>query len=332
MKNALLFVSILICLPACTEVLTTPSNSAASPVTPVSHKATIEQILASAARIPTRSDWFEVLRLPNSVYAFWEPGHEERVNAFLILGSERDLLYDTGMGIANIADAINDVRAVERLPDHPLMVVNSHNHLDHNGGNKAFSEIWTVNEPWGLKRLELGVPAGEAGGFVAYWDQLRSHEGVSAPADFSPLTHEIPPYPRENIRFLGEGQIVDLGNRSLQVMRMFSHSPDGISLFNQAEGMFFGGDTFYGANFLVTDMRLLATDLERIENLSIKWHYSSHGPQLVTAMEQGQQLATVNRIIAGEGTATSTTFAGAELPVQALDGVTVTIAKGLLLY
>ncbi|MFK7914377.1 MAG: hypothetical protein AB8B93_10720, partial [Pseudomonadales bacterium] len=134
------------------------------------------------------------------------------------------------------------------------------------------------------------------------------------------------------IRFLEEGQIIDLGNRRLKVMRMFSHSPDGLSLFSEAEGLFFGGDTFYGADFLVTDIRLLATDLERIQELDIRWHYSSHGPQLVTAMEQGVQLIAVKRMIAGEGKAGSTTFAGIELPVQALDGVTVIVAKELLLY
>ncbi len=292
----------------------------------------LDVILSTAKRIPNTSGWFEVLRLPNNVYAFWEPGHVEKVNSFLIVGKDRDVLYDTGMGIANIRTAIDEVRRAESLPSHPLMVVNSHNHLDHNGGNKEFEQIWTVNEPWAITRLTTGVPAGEAGGFVSYWDQLTPHQGVEPPSDFSPLEHGIPPYPEDQIGFLKEAQMLDLGDRTLQVIRTFSHSPDGIALFSKDAGLFFGGDTFYGSNFLVTDIGLLADDLRRIENLPIRWHYASHGAQLITAMQQGRQLAAVQRMISGEGEHGQTSFAGFDLPIQSLDGVSVTVAKELLLY
>lgn len=291
----------------------------------------IADIVRSAKRVPNTTGWFEVLRLPNQVYAFWEPGHTEKVNSFLILGSERDVLYDTGMGIANIRQAIQEVRSIEKLPQHEIMVVNSHNHLDHNGGNKEFNAIWTADDPWALKRLATGVPAGEAGGFVTYWAELTPHEGVRAPADFSPETHAIQPYLAQ-VNFLVDEQEIDLGNRSLTVIRTFSHSPDGIALFDSEEAMFFGGDAFYGANYLVTDLNLLAKDLERISPLQIDWHYASHGSQLITAMQQGQHLAAINRLIAGEGESKTTTFAGLTLPLQEVDGVTVTIAEALLLY
>jgi len=322
----LLSLYVALCTAACTES-TAPDSTLA-----VTHQASIEQIVSSAKRIPTRSGWFEVLRLPNEVYAFWEPGHEEKVNSYLILGSDFDLLYDTGMGIANIREAIADVRDVEGLPQRPIKVVNSHNHLDHNGGNKAFDEVWTINDPWGIKRLTTGVPEGEAGGFVGYWDQLTPHKGVEPPAGFSPNTYLIPPYPLDQIRFLEEGQSIDLGNRRFHVIRTYSHSPDGIALYDQDSGMFFGGDAFYGAQYLITNIQLLVADLERIQELHIDWHYSSHGPQLVTAMQQGLHLATVNRMIAGEGETKTTSFAGFPLPLQELDGVSVTIAKDILLY
>lgn len=291
----------------------------------------IADIVRSAKRVPNTTGWFEVLRLPNQVYAFWEPGHTEKVNSFLIIGSERDVLYDTGMGIANIRQAIQEVRSIEKLPQHEIMVVNSHNHLDHNGGNKEFNAIWTANDAWALQRLAKGVPAGEAGGFVAYWAELTPHEGVTAPADFSPETHAIQPYLAQ-VNFLEDEQAIDLGNRSLTVIRTFSHSPDGIALYDSEEDLFFGGDAFYGANYLVTDLNLLAKDLERINPLQIDWHYASHGSQLITAMQQGQHLAAVNRLIAGEGETKTTTFAGLTLPLQEVDGVTVTIAEALLLY
>ena len=292
----------------------------------------VDEIVASAARIPNSSKWFEVVRLPNRVYAFWEPGHVEKVNSFLVLGLDQDILYDTGMGIANIRTAIEEVRRSESLPAKPIMVVNSHNHLDHNGGNNEFDQVWTVDDPWAITRLTRGVPGGEAGGFVSYWSELTPHPGVEPPPAFSPETHGIAPYPKEQIRFLEDEQIIDLGDRRFTVIRTFSHSPDGITLYNEEAGLFFGGDTFYGPDFLVTDAALLADDLRRIEHLPIKWHYGSHGPQLITAMQQGRQLAAVERMLRGQGESGITKFAGFQFPQQSLDGVTITIAKELLLY
>ncbi len=292
----------------------------------------IERVLTSARRIPTSSRWFEVLHLPGGVYAFWEPGHIEKVNSFLVLGRDKDMLYDTGMGIASIRRAIDEVREAEGLPDKPIIVVNSHSHLDHNGGNREFAEIWTVDDPWARKRLAAGVPAGEAGGFVGYWDQLTPHPGIEVPDTFSPRTHAIPPYPLSQVRFVAQGDSIDLGDQRFEVIRTFSHSPDGLALFDVESGRFFGGDTFYGADYLVTDTSLLADDLRRIRDLPIRWHFSSHGGQLVAAMQQGRHLAVIQRMLAGEGETHETEFAGFRLPIRSLEGVTVTVAKELLLY
>lgn len=324
-------------LAACTD--SAPPDEPSSPPAgnQSSDPATTEddplaEILAAARRVPNSSGWFEVLHLPNDVYAFWEPGHFEKVNAFLILGSERDVLYDTGMGIASIGDTLAEVRRVEGLPDHELMVINSHNHLDHNGGNRDFYEIWTVDDPWARRRLELGVAPGEAGGFVAYWSGLTPHPGVSPPASFAAEAHGIPPYPLEQVRYLEDGEVLDLGNRQFRVIRTYSHTPDGIVLYDEADGLFFGGDAFYGADYLVLDMGLLATDLEMSSKLKVKWHYASHGPQLLQTMQHGRHLAVVRRMQNGEGERGITNFTGIELPMHELDGVRVTLARDLLLY
>ena len=296
----------------------------------------INRIVEEAKRIPNSTKWFEVLRLPNRVYAFWEPGHAEKVNSFLVIGRERDLLYDTGMGIASIARAIHEVRAMEGLPQHEIMVVNSHNHLDHNGGNQEFDTIWTVDDPWALNRLAVGVPATPDSVFVGYWAALTPHKGVVPPASFSPDTHAIPPFDLVGVRFLEDGQLVDLGDRAFRVIRTYSHSPDGVALHSDnaaaGEAMFFGGDAFYGADYLVTDLALLASDLQRIQPLRIDWHYTSHGAQLLVAMQQGAHLAAVERLIAGEGQSGTTQLAGLTFPLREIDSVRVTLAKDFLLY
>jgi glyoxylase-like metal-dependent hydrolase (beta-lactamase superfamily II) len=46
--------------------------------------------------------WFEVYRIRPGVFAIYEPHQFEEVISYLILGSKRALLFDTGMGIGKI--------------------------------------------------------------------------------------------------------------------------------------------------------------------------------------------------------------------------------------
>ncbi|MDX1383288.1 MAG: MBL fold metallo-hydrolase [Thermoanaerobaculia bacterium] len=291
------------------------------------------QIVAGARRIPTAAGWFEIVALPNDVYALWEPGHAEKVNAFFIVGTARDVLYDTGMGIASIAAAILDLKRAEGLPERELMVVNSHNHLDHNGGNGDFDEAWIIEDDWGIAKLVEGIPpGGPDGAFVAYWAQLTPYPGVRPPADFDPGTFSIPPFPRDRIRFLHDGDVVDLGNRSFRVIHTTAHSPDGLALYDEENRILFGGDTFIGDQFLIRTLELLARDLERASRLEVDYHYSSHGRQLIDVMQSGRHLGVVRRMIAGERQEGETVFAGATLPLYSLDGVDVIVAGDFLTY
>ncbi|MBT6891416.1 MAG: MBL fold metallo-hydrolase [Gammaproteobacteria bacterium] len=285
-------------------------------------------LLKTARRIPNSSKWFEIISLPNDVYALWEPGHVEKVNSYLIIGADKDVLYDTGMGIASIGQAINELRAVLGRGNHPLMVINSHNHLDHNGGNNDFDEAWIIRDEWAIQKLTGGI----SGGFTTYWAELTPHEGIEVPQNFDPETFSIPPFPLQRVRYLADGDVVDLGDRQFQVIHTTSHSPDGLALYDETNQVFFGGDTFGGGFYMTRDMSLLAADLERISALQIRWHYASHGAQLIEAMQEGQRLAIVRRILGGDSKEGMIPFAGQEFPIYTLDNVQVVLATDFLIY
>jgi len=78
------------------------------------------------------SDWFNIKEVENDIFIIEEPGY---VQSFLINGTSRSALLDTGSGIQNIFSAI------KALVKDRVSVFNTHWHLDHVGGNARFSEI-----------------------------------------------------------------------------------------------------------------------------------------------------------------------------------------------
>lgn len=54
----------------------------------------------------------------------------------LIIGKEKALLIDTGYGLYNLKKYISNITTL------PLIVVASHGHMDHTGGNYLFEQVY----------------------------------------------------------------------------------------------------------------------------------------------------------------------------------------------
>jgi glyoxylase-like metal-dependent hydrolase (beta-lactamase superfamily II) len=178
-----------------------------------------------------------------------EPGH---VNSFLVQGKKSAVLLDTGLGVA-------DIRAIaEDLTDKPLLVVNSHYHFDHTGGNRLFDQIAIHRH--GAELLQSQPPDGLAQAYMEYtqrlidaWGPYKNADDIyfhlltverlvrPLPAGFDPAGYRVvPTYPT---RLLDDGDVLDLGGRRLHVLHTPGHSPDCICLLDRENGLLFGGDT-----------------------------------------------------------------------------------------
>jgi len=182
-------------------------------------------------RLKSVTPWFEVRRVDSSTYALLEPGHCEEVISYLILGEERAVLFDSGMGIG-------DIRVeVEPLTELPLAVVNSHSHYDHVGDNYRFGEVWAFDHDGEVARIESGVSTAHCTRFLAQGSYL------DLPPGFDPAAYEIRPSPVT--RTLHHLETIDLGGRTLTVLHTPGHSPGSICLLDGGEDLLFTGDTFY---------------------------------------------------------------------------------------
>ena len=187
---------------------------------------------AALERVPTGDPWFEVYRVDDGVLAIYEPYQAQEVISYLILGGERALLFDTGMGIANIS------ATVRRLTKLPVTVFNSHTHYDHVGGNADFGEILAMDTQF-TRESARGMPRNAVAGEVTP-DALCL---TQVPRGFDPATYAIRPF--HPTRFIDGGFVIDLGGRRLEVVSTPGHTPDAVVLLDRANGLAWTGDTFY---------------------------------------------------------------------------------------
>ena len=80
-------------------------------------------------RIPVSNPWFEVYQPASGVFAIYEPHQSEETIGYLITGTTRALLFDTGMGISDIKKVTTELTKL------PIIVLNSHTHDNHVGNN-----------------------------------------------------------------------------------------------------------------------------------------------------------------------------------------------------
>jgi len=182
-------------------------------------------------KIDQAEDWFEVYRIDDEIYAIYEPGQFEEVISFLIVGRDFALLFDTGLGIGNMR------RVVEQLTDKDIVVLNSHTHYDHIGGNYLFDTIYGT-------RLDYTAERSKGSGPEAVADFLQ--EGwVWKPLPPGFVAEEFRSRPFEIDHYVAEGDVIDIGGRALEILFTPGHAPDSICLLDRENRLLFTGDTFY---------------------------------------------------------------------------------------
>lgn len=175
------------------------------------------------------------------------------VVSYLVLGTGKALLVDTGFGIS-------DLKAyVQKLTDLPLMVANTHVHPDHSGGNGQFGEVWVG---------EHEVQDDEGVLFYRIPGQRDACEAVKAGGGY-------------HFRFLKDSETIDLGNRVLHVVEIPGHTPGSIAFFDENTRLLLSGDAilkrvFYGSGVPLSVYRAA---LVKAKALPIRDILSAHWPE-----------------------------------------------------
>jgi glyoxylase-like metal-dependent hydrolase (beta-lactamase superfamily II) len=236
-------------------------------------------------RVIESDPWFEVYKVAPGVFAIYEPHQAEEVISYLIVGHKQAVLFDTGMGISDIR------RVTTKLTAHPVVVLNSHTHDDHVGGNWEFVYIFGMDTDFTRANAKGSREDAQA---EITPDQLCG----DLPKGFNPKTYATKPW--KIWHFIQDGFKVNLGGRTLEVISTPGHTPDAISLIDRENGLLFTGDTYYPAPIWLfrreTDLDAYVASVKRLAALApqVKLVLGAHNvpvanpevlPKLVTAIE-----------------------------------------------
>ncbi len=183
-------------------------------------------------------------------------------NAYLLI-DETVALIDTGTGTGDeILNRINK-KLGKRGVD---LIINTHAHADHCGGNKLFPRAKVHIHRDDANELLSGRLYGTAQLF-----------GIADRGSFH--------------RLLEDGDKIELGELVLQVLHTPGHTHGSICLYARDEKFLFSGDTlFAGGNFGRTDMGgsevLMVMSLNKLTKLDFETLYPGHGGVVGSGKEQ----------------------------------------------
>ena len=184
------------------------------------------------------------------------------VRFFLLTGTERALLIDSGM---NTPDAR---QIAEGLTDLPLELLNTHADRDHVAGNVGFASF-LMHPAEGSNYYHGPVAAGE---MIPVWD----------------------------------GDVLDLGNRKLEVIHIPGHTPGSIALLDVEKRVLYSGDSVQAGNIFMfgvqREFHAYVSSLERLEGLQDRFDliYPSHSTFPVRPDLIGPLKEAAKKVLRGE--------------------------------
>src|SRR6266487_6301233 len=160
---------------------------------------------------------------------------------------------------------------IEKTGLEPVLLLNTHCHLDHVFGNKF------VHDEWGLV--------------------LHIHEREQPVLDYAPVAGEMWQMPFENysaeLIYIKEGEKIKLGNDELEIRFAPGHSPGSVCFYDEADGFVIAGDVLFNGSIGRTDLpggdydtliNSIQTQLFTLpDDIKI---YPGHGPMTTVGFEK----------------------------------------------
>ncbi|UCG70890.1 MAG: MBL fold metallo-hydrolase [Thermoplasmata archaeon] len=184
-------------------------------------------------------------------------------NIYLIK-AKRPMVIDTGTG-SHHNEVVKNLKKVLNPKDVETIIL-THRHFDHTGGAEGLQS-----------ELDADLLVHETAA-----DPLRQGDDVTTAARAFGKS-----FPKLDVKALKEGDVLDLGDLTLQVLHTPGHSICSIALYHEESKTIFSGDTVYtdggiGRWDLPTgNYEQLVASIRRLTEMEVKTLYPGHGPSSI---------------------------------------------------
>lgn len=224
--------------------------------------------------------YFDIIKYNDNLYQIRDA---LGVLSTLVIGKEKALLLDTGYGIGNLYEEVKEITIK------PLIVINSHGHMDHSCGNYLFKEVWINKKDYRLLEEHNSKEWREN-------NILRAKKMNVLPSSFK--EDEYLNAGSGNILFLKDQQIFDLGSLECEVIAMEGHTQGSIGIYIKAWSLLLVGDATCPFVWLFLDESTTVSQytkmLERVLKIPFTNFLVGHGARMFpkSKMEQFLNIAS----------------------------------------
>lgn len=176
------------------------------------------------------NDWFTVEKIDDSTFAISEYKHFEKAHSYLLLGIDKAILIDTGLGISNVKEVVDSLTSL------PIEVLTTHVHWDHIGGHKYFKNF-------AVHKNEVNWISGNFPLSLDKVVQNLTRQECDFPKDFNINKYKI--FHGKPTRILKDGDVIDLGGREIEVIHTPGHSPGHCCFYEMDKKYLYTGDLVY---------------------------------------------------------------------------------------
>lgn len=197
-------------------------------------------------------------KLSDGLYGYMDTKTDEHSVVYLIVGTERAVLFDAGTGLDDVSVMVAAITSL------PVTVLLSHWHHDHVGSAHLFDDVTAWHSPAtealrskGIDREAMAKLSGSG-----YADQVGA----------------VPPLTR--LQLIDQERKIELGTMSINVLHTPGHTMDSVCLYVPEKRWLFTGDTLYDGPLYVglpdSSVSAYRASLKRLMKLDVSRLFPGH--------------------------------------------------------
>ncbi|MBI4015134.1 MAG: MBL fold metallo-hydrolase [Candidatus Aenigmarchaeota archaeon] len=169
---------------------------------------------------------FKITKVKNNIFKIEEMLYKEHANLYLFISDNFYLLVDSGTGFWNLKEKI-----YKTFGNNTILLINTHGHYDHIGGNKQFS-FSAIHEN-DLKSLTNPTKENTVSFKFSKSDMLTNNNESIKSLKSAPNM------------ILHGGEKIAVGKFIFKILHTPGHSPGSISLYDEKNKTLVSGDMLY---------------------------------------------------------------------------------------